>query len=156
MTNEAAGGEERVPDLGQLLKRSRLSIPGVIRIPAASLGSFVVGMSLGMVQGGKMAGLRFRAEHAHKLPTTTTGWYLYHKSKNYHAALGGVREGLRMGVRTSFLRTAMCAIEALFDSSRGSIDLLNTVLAGLTVAGGFSLWSEFVSLRPPWRSAAFP
>lgn len=46
-----------------------------------------------------MAGLRFRAENAHRLPTSEVGWFLYHKSKNYNAMLGGVREGLRMGVK---------------------------------------------------------
>ncbi len=139
-----AGQDSRSADedrLEQLRQSSRLAIPDFVRIPAASAASFAVGMSLGLVQGSKMAGLRFRAEHAHKLPTSTTGWYLYHKSKNYHLAYGGIREGLRMGVRVSFWTTAMFSIETLFDNYRGTADLLNTVLACATVAGGFSLWS---------------
>ncbi|KAJ2894694.1 hypothetical protein MKZ38_007312 [Zalerion maritima] len=120
----------------------RISLNPVTRITLASIGSFLVGSGLGAAHGTKMAGLRFRAEHAHKLPADTTGWYLYHKSKNYSAMVGGFREGLKMGTKTSFWTTAMLAIESLFDSSRGTADMFNTVLAGLTVAGGFSLWSK--------------
>lgn len=140
-----ADGPDRVPptvaELALLRQESRLSTPAMARIPMAAALSFATGMGLGLVQGSKMAGLRFRAEHAHKLPQTTTGWYLYHKSKNYHVAYGGIREGLRMGSRVAFWTTAMCAIENLFDSYRGTMDLVNTVLACVTVAGGFSLWS---------------
>lgn len=137
-----ASNEPLTPEeLEALYRASRLSIPTVARIPAASALSFMTGMGLGLVQGSKMAGLRFRAEHAHKLPQTTTGWYMYHKSKNYHVALGGVREGLKMGARVSVWTTAMFCIEAMFDNYRGSTDFVNTVLACVSVAGGFSLWS---------------
>ena len=126
-------------------KSSRLSIPANVRIPVCSIVSFGAGMTLGLMQGSKMAGLKFRAEHAHKLPTTTTGWYLYHKSKNYHVAYGGVREGLRMGAKVCFWSTAVFSIENMFDTYRGTADFVNTVLAGLTVAGAFSLWCMFYS-----------
>lgn len=128
-------------DFRRLQQNSRLSIVPFVRIPAAAALSFSVGMGLGMAQGSKMAGLRFRAEHAHKLPKTTTGWFLYHKSKNYHVAYGGIKEGVRMGTKVCFWTTAMFAIENMFDTYRGSTDLANTVLACVTVAGGFSLWS---------------
>ncbi|EFX01079.1 hypothetical protein CMQ_6021 [Grosmannia clavigera kw1407] len=123
--------------------QSRLSLPDPIRIPLAATAAFAVGMGLGAAQGSTMAGMRFRAEHAHKLPQTTTGWYLYHKSKNYHVAHGGIREGLKMGARVTVWTTAMFAIETLFDKYRGQMDLANTVLASVTVAGGFSLWNRF-------------
>lgn len=128
-------------EIEQLYHDSRLSIPPGIRLPMASTLSFVAGFTLGAARGGKAAGLRFLAEHAHKLPTTTTGWYLYHKSKNYQAAYGGIREGFRMGFRISFWATAMLAIEQMFDSYRGTADLLNTVTSCVTVAGGFSYLS---------------
>ncbi|OTA68409.1 hypothetical protein K449DRAFT_323574 [Hypoxylon sp. EC38] len=127
----------------QLWKDSRLSIPPLIRIPAAALTAFSVGMTLGLAHGSKMAGLRFRAEHAHRLPTTTTGWYLYHKSKNYHLAYGGLKEGLKVGARLSVLSTAMFCAENLFDVYRGTKDLFSTVMASLAVAGGFSFWNRF-------------
>ncbi|KAI0839251.1 hypothetical protein F5Y06DRAFT_295871 [Hypoxylon sp. FL0890] len=127
----------------QLWKDSRLSIPPLIRIPAAALTAFSVGMTLGLAHGSKMAGLRFRAEHAHRLPTTTTGWYLYHKSKNYHLAYGGLKEGFRVGARLSLLSTAMFCAENLFDVYRGTQDLFSTVMASLAIAGGFSFWNRF-------------
>jgi len=129
-------------ELEAIYRDARLSIPAGIRIPLATMLSFGAGFALGGGQGSKMSGLRFRAEHAHKLPTTTTGWYLYHKSKNYHVMKGGVREGLKMGAKVSFLTTAMFAIEQMFDTYRGTADLLNTVTSCVTVAGGFSLWSR--------------
>lgn len=127
-------------------QNARLSIPAFIRIPIASASAFIVGLLLGTAQGSRMAGLRFRAEHAHKLPTTTTGWYLYHKSKNYHVAYGGLKEGFRMGRRVCFWTTSMFAIENMFDTYRGASDLFNTVTACVTVAGGFSLWSMYSNL----------
>ncbi|KAI0444396.1 hypothetical protein F4803DRAFT_255807 [Xylaria telfairii] len=127
----------------QLWKDSRLSIPPLMRIPAAAATAFGIGMTLGLAHGSKMAGLRFRAEHAHRLPTTTTGWYLYHKSKNYHVAFGGLKEGFKVGARLGALSTAMFCAENLFDVYRGGQDFLNTVMASLAVAGGFSLWNRF-------------
>lgn len=130
-------------EIDEMYRTSRLSIPAPLRLPLASGLSFVIGMGLGTAHGSKMAGLRFRAEHAHKLPTTTTGWYLYHKSKNYHVAYGGLREGLKMGAKVCFWTTTMFGIEHMFDMSRGQKDLFNTVLACVTVAGGFSVWNRF-------------
>ncbi|KAI0405842.1 hypothetical protein F4802DRAFT_137218 [Xylaria palmicola] len=131
----------------QLWKDSRLSIPPLLRIPAAAATAFGIGMTLGLAHGSKMAGLRFRAEHAHRLPTTTTGWYLYHKSKNYHLAFGGLKEGLKAGARLSVLSTAMFCAENLFDVYRGSKDFINTVMASLAVSGGFSLWNRFSAVE---------
>ncbi|KAL1901086.1 hypothetical protein Sste5346_002153 [Sporothrix stenoceras] len=133
-------GEQAAID--EYWRQSRLSLPDIVRIPLAAMASFTVGMGLGIAHGSTMAGMRFRAEHAHKLPTTTTGWYLYHKSKNYHVAIGGIREGLKMGAKVSVWTTAMFGIETLFDHYRGAADVANTVLACVTVAGGFSLWNR--------------
>jgi hypothetical protein len=125
----------------QLIANSRLSLPTPIRITLATASSFVLGLGLGLSHGSKTAGLRFRAENAHRLPKTPTGWYLYHKSKNYHVALGGVKEGLKMGVKISAWVAAFFYIEDCWDEIRGEKDFLNTVVASLSVAGGFSLWS---------------
>ncbi|KAK3299736.1 uncharacterized protein B0H64DRAFT_314078 [Chaetomium fimeti] len=130
-------------EIDELYHNARLSLPAPLRLPMASSLSFFAGFTLGTAQGGKMAGLQFRAEHAHKLPTSTTGWFLYHKSKNYHMAYGGIREGFRMGFKVSFWTTAMFAIEQMFDSYRGTADIFNTVTSCVTVAGGFSLWNRF-------------
>ncbi|KAK4160219.1 FAD-linked oxidoreductase-like protein [Cladorrhinum sp. PSN259] len=130
-------------ELEAFYRDARLSIPTGIRLPMATMLSFGAGLALGAGHGSKMSGLRFRAEHAHKLPNTTTGWYLYHKSKNYHVMKGGVREGLKMGFKVSFLTTAMFSIEQMFDTYRGTADLFNTVTSCVTVAGAFSLWNRF-------------
>ncbi|KAK2018483.1 hypothetical protein LZ32DRAFT_328458 [Colletotrichum eremochloae] len=133
---------------------SRLSIPTPARIPLAGMVGFGIGSTLGLAHGGRTAQLRFRAEHAHRMPTTTTGWYLYHKSKNYHAMRGGIREGLRMGNKLSFWTLMAFGLESTVDRYRGKTDLLSTVLASLTVAGGFSLWNRF-SLPTAARTARY-
>lgn len=120
---------------------SRLNMLAPVRLMLAGMSSFSVGTFLGLAQGSKMAGLRFRAEHAHKLPTTPTGWFMYHKSKNYNMAREGLKEGTRMGFKVCFWTTAMFWVENLYDEYRQSKDFVNTVMASLTVAGGFSLWS---------------
>ncbi|RDA91340.1 hypothetical protein CP533_0017 [Ophiocordyceps camponoti-saundersi (nom. inval.)] len=117
----------------------RLSMATPSRLLFGTLSSGFVGFTLGAVQGGQMAQLRFRAEHAHKMPDSTTGWYLYHKSKNYHAMQGGLHEGLRMGGKTSFWTLLALGLESAVDDCRGSSDMFSTMIATLTVAGAFSL-----------------
>ncbi|KAI9672333.1 MAG: hypothetical protein M1817_003355 [Caeruleum heppii] len=121
----------------------RLSIPFHFLLPASTSVSFLTGMALGMSQGSITAGLRFRAENAHRLPQTPTGWYFYHKSKNYHRMLGGVKEGFRMGFRMGFWGGALFTVQEAVDRIRGTKDFASTVVAGLGVAGGFSLWNRF-------------
>lgn len=133
--------EWRAEQIRQLRIDSRFSFPFGMRLPIATSISFVSGLVLGMSHGSQMAGFRFRAENAHRLPTTPTGWYLYHKSKNYNMALGGVKEGLKMGAKVSFWTAGFFSIEEMFDRYRGTKDFLNTVIASLSIAGGFSLWS---------------
>jgi hypothetical protein len=100
-------------------------------------------MGLGVSHGAQEAGLRFRAENAHRLPTSPTGWYLYHKSKNYKMAFGGVKEGIKMGAKVSVWTIGFFYIEDMFDRYRGTKDFINTVIASLSVAGAFSAWSKF-------------
>ncbi|CAP59662.1 uncharacterized protein PODANS_1_870 [Podospora anserina S mat+] len=122
---------------------SRLSMPPMIRLPLATMLSFGTGFLVGAGHGSKIASLQFRAEHAHKLPSTATGWYLYHKSKNYIAARGGLREGLKMGTKIGVWTTAVFSIEHMFDEYRGTADLFNTVTSMVTCAGVFSLWNRY-------------
>ncbi|KAK3497838.1 uncharacterized protein B0T23DRAFT_94905 [Neurospora hispaniola] len=135
-----AAAPEPVPEY---ITKCRLSIPDAVRIPLASSTALLIGFTLGMSQGIKTAGMRFRAEHAHKLPTTKMGWYFYHKSKNYNSIWGGAKEGARMGAKICFWTTAMFGIEHMFDAYRGTADIFNTVTACVTVAGAFSLWNRF-------------
>ncbi|KAL7902817.1 hypothetical protein HDV64DRAFT_93817 [Trichoderma sp. TUCIM 5745] len=132
----------------------RLAMMTPSRLLLGSVASSFVGFTLGAVQGGQMAQLRFRAEHAHKMPDTTAGWYLYHKSKNYHAMQGGIREGFRMGLKTGFWSLMALSLESTVDRYRGSSDMFSTVVATLTVAGAFSLWHRF-SLSTAARTAKY-
>ena len=125
------------------LYENRLSIPFPFRFPAATVGAFLTGAALGVSHGSKTAGMRFRAENSHRFPTTSTGWYLYHKSKNYNMMLGGTKEGLKMGSKIGFWAGAFFVVEEAVDDWRGSKDFLSTVVAGMTIAAGFSAqpWS---------------
>ena len=133
---------EAIPPLTDPTVSQRLSIRPIVRIPAATLTGFFTGLMLGASHGGKTAALRFRAENAHRLPVSTKGWYLYHKSKNYHMALNGIKEGLKMGSKIGFWVGGFFYLESSIDLCRGGRkDFLSTTLAGLTVAGAFSAWS---------------
>ena len=88
-----------------------------------------------------MAGMRFRAEHAHIFPTTTTGWYFYHKSKNYNAMFGAIKEAFKMGPKVAFWAGSFLAIEEAVDRWRGATDFVSSIMAGTSVAGAFSAWS---------------
>lgn len=125
-------------------KENRIGLPYGLRLPAASGIAFVVGMGLGVAHGSEVTALRFRAENAHRLPTTPTGWYLYHKSKNYQAAFGGLKEGVRMSAKVSFWTASFFGIEEMFDRYRRTKDFFNTVIASCSVAGAFSVLSELL------------
>ncbi|CZR55526.1 uncharacterized protein PAC_05414 [Phialocephala subalpina] len=135
--------EWRAEQIRLLKLNSRFSLPYPMRLTAATSLSFITGLALGIPHGSQTSGMRFRAENAHRLPTTPTGWYLYHKSKNYVMALGGVKEGLKMGAKVSFWTAGFFSIEEMFDRYRGTKDFVNTVIASLSIAGGFSLWNRF-------------
>ena len=132
----------------------RLSIPLLLRAPLLLATSFTAGFSLGAVHGGSIAAYRYRAENAHRLPTTQTGWYLYQKSKNYHSIIGGVTEGVKLGgILCAWATIFMCCEEAV-DNLRGRLfakgdddfaygqrDSASTVVAAMSTAGIYS-WKQ--------------
>ncbi|OMP86290.1 hypothetical protein BK809_0003460 [Diplodia seriata] len=128
-------------------ENARLSTLFEVRVALAGTIAFLSGITLGLAHGSQAASLRYRAENAHRLPTDATGWYLYHKSKNYHAMLGGVRESLRMGARLSVWVSGFFMCEEAIDRIRGlgdsRGDFCSTVVAGLGTAGAWSLWNRF-------------
>jgi hypothetical protein len=128
--------------MAQPPKESRLSLPTASRIPLAGVSGFALGVALGSAHGSQTAALRFRAEHAHKMPTSEAGWYLYHKSKNYHATRGAMREGLRLGSRIGIWAVLAFSLESTIDRCRGQTDMISTICASVTAAGCFSAWSE--------------
>lgn len=120
----------------------RLQMTAPARLALATTGGLTIGAALGAAHGGRAATLRFRAEHAHRMPTRTTDWYFYHRSKNYHAIFGALREGAKMGARLGFWAFGLVWLEHTVDRYRGSADLISTVVASLSVSGAFSLWSK--------------
>lgn len=129
-------------------KRNGRSLSWPIHITVVTLSSFSFGLIFGAAYGGKESSLRFRAENAHRFPTSTTGWYLYHKSKNYHVMLGGIKGGLKMGSKIAFWTGSIVLIEEAVNRRRGRSDFCSTVVAGVGTAGGFSLLRKFLT-RPP-------
>lgn len=137
----------------------RLSTPFALRLLGGTAVATVAGFALGVSRGGTMAGLRFRAENAHRQPRTMPGWYLYHKSKNYHVIYGGVTQGLRMAGRCGVWVGMFSVAEEAVDHLRRRKDCLSTVVAGLGTAGIFSLWSKsffLPCLYLIYRSLLFP
>lgn len=120
----------------------RFSLPFHFRITVTTLGVSLAGMLLGASHGSRTAGLVFRAENSHRFPDTSAGWYLYHKSKNYQMMYGGVKEAFRMGSKVAFWAGGFFIVEEAIDRVRSRTDFMSTVVAGLGVAGGFSVWSE--------------
>ncbi|GAB7363250.1 hypothetical protein MBLNU230_g3532t1 [Neophaeotheca triangularis] len=101
-------------------QNARLSLPLPMRLPVTTLLASVSGFSLGALHGGTTTSLRFRAENAHRLPDTQTGWYLYHKSKNYHVALGSLYEGCKMGFRLAAIAGLYVGMEEGVDRARAA------------------------------------
>ncbi|CZT17547.1 uncharacterized protein RCC_03381 [Ramularia collo-cygni] len=103
-----------------VISPDRLSMPLGARLPLALTLASVSGLLLGLTKGSMDAGLVFRAENAHRLPTTQTGWFLYHKSKNYNMMLGGVVEGIKQSIRYSVWVGVFFGMEEGVDRGRAA------------------------------------
>ena len=113
------------------------------RVLVTAVGGFVAGGFLGLTHGGLMARLRFRAENAHRLPTTTRGWYFYHKTKNYHVLLAGIKAGFRTGGRVGFWTGSFGALVSAVERLRGgNADFVSPTVAGATSGVLFGLFSK--------------
>ena len=117
----------------------RLGMDFTSRLPVTGLTAFALGMGLGATHGGTKAAFKFRAENAHRFPTSSVGWYQYHKSKNYKSMLGGLKEGIKMGSKLGGGAMAFCFFEETVDLARhGRSDFFSTVTAGLSISGIYS------------------
>jgi hypothetical protein len=126
-------------------KKERLSQFPTTRIPITALAAFCIGTVSGAINGSKVAGLRFRAENAHRLPTSQKGWYYYHKSKNYNATWEAIKTGPKLGARMAFWAASFLLLEESLDHLRGDPygrDCISTVLAAMTTSGAWSVWSK--------------
>lgn len=118
----------------------RLGIDVEKRIPYATMSAFSTGLALGYYHGSKKAGLIFRAENAHRFPSSSTGWFQYHKTKNYISVVGGVKEGAKLGCKLATGALVFSLFEETVDYARhDERDFLSTVTAGLSFSGVYSL-----------------
>lgn len=125
----------------------RLGIEVKDRLPYTAVSSFSAGMAIGSAHGTKMAAYRFRAENAHRFPTSAKGWYLYHRNKNYAVIVGGVKEGVKLGVKLSSAALAFCVFEETVDYMRHDRrDFLSSLTAGLSLSGIYSMLGRFLFL----------
>lgn len=127
----------------------RFGFPPGNRILTGAGLAYGGGLLLGLSVGGRKAGLRFRAENAHRLPINKRGWYLYHQEKNKQVLLESFREGNRMGMRLLPLVVILFGVEETMDTLRlkeygddSRKDFLSTTVAGVTAAGCFSTWHQ--------------
>ncbi|KAF1846312.1 uncharacterized protein K460DRAFT_282034 [Cucurbitaria berberidis CBS 394.84] len=149
----------------------RLGMPFDRRLLLTTALSFFSGFTLGSIDAGHMASLRFRAENAHRLPISQPGWYLYHKSKNYYKWQQGVFEGLRKGGYIAAWSSVFFVVEESLDVFRGtwragrtmaemegvdeldikridrgvgsSRDFWSSAMAGMVTGGLWSAWHQF-------------
>jgi hypothetical protein len=118
----------------------RLGIDVEKRIPYTTTSAIMTGLALGYVHGSRRAGLVFRAENAHRFPTSSPGWFQYHKTKNYISIVGGAKDGAKMGLRLGTGALAFSLFEETVDYARhDERDFLSTVIAGLSFSGIYSL-----------------
>lgn len=122
----------------------RLSIDPSWRILFGFTSASIVGFALGASYGGTTSGYRFRAENAHRLPKSQKGWFFYHKTKNYHVAVGAAKEGIKMGLRLGFWTGAFLIAEVAVDGLRApeGKDALGSVVAAAGTAGAWSVWNR--------------
>ncbi|KAL4980310.1 hypothetical protein BDW66DRAFT_124913 [Aspergillus desertorum] len=110
------------------------------RLPLTAFSAFSAGLVIGATHGSKKAAYRFRAENAHRFPTTPTGWFQYHRTKNYISIVGGVKEGMKMGFKLGAGALTFCLFEETVDYARHEQrDFISTVTAGLSFSGIYSL-----------------
>ena len=100
----------------------------------------ISGLVLGTVQGTRLASLQYTAEQSHKRPSSKTGWFLYHRRKNYFAFLKGIRmHGLPMGARFGSVCGLLFAGDVLLDMYRHRISVWHSMVSGCGTALIFSV-----------------
>lgn len=105
------------------------------RLYIVPLSGFLSGAVAGAYIGGRHAGWQYLAERAHNLPTTVSGWYYYHKWKNYKILFGAFRKGLAYGSKIGSFTALYQVVEAgcdryLFDRTC----MLSSLVSGLVTS----------------------
>lgn len=139
---------ERISSFSALLDSQSLKRGGLTAnerlIYVPSMAGFW-GFLLGGYQGGKLAGYQYMAERQHTPPKTVSGWYFYHKTKNYHVMLKATRSGVKTATKLAAICTGYEAIQfssdvVLFD---GATHPFSSVLSGFITSGIFSRLGTF-------------
>lgn len=102
------------------------------------------GFALGALIGGRTAGLRFTAERSHQKPTSKSGWFLYHRQKNYTIALGGIKKGILFAGKFAGWMGCFYALDIALDIYDGRrVQWWHAPLAGISMGSLFSLVRTF-------------
>ncbi|PLB37300.1 uncharacterized protein BDW47DRAFT_39145 [Aspergillus candidus] len=110
------------------------------RVHYTAVAAFLSGITIGVPHGAKKAAYLFRAENAHRIPNSPSGWFQYHKWKNYAIGSRGLAEGLKLGSGLAVGAVAFSLFEETVDYARNDRrDFLSTVTAGLSFSGIYSL-----------------
>ncbi|KAJ9070822.1 hypothetical protein DSO57_1003287 [Entomophthora muscae] len=80
------------------------------------------------------------AERQHTPPKTVSGWYFYHKTKNYHVMLKATRSGVKTATKLAAICTGYEFIQfssdiIIFD---GTTHPASSVISGFITSGIFS------------------
>ncbi|KZV64843.1 hypothetical protein PENSPDRAFT_587764 [Peniophora sp. CONT] len=119
----------------QLGENIELAIPP--RAAYIPFGAMVLGTLIGGVRGGRMAGMRFLAENAHRPPKTKRGWYLYWKTRNYKVALASLQEGGRWSMRLGFIALSWVVCEeGMYRAGLGDVRELGAAVGTTGVFAG--------------------
>lgn len=102
----------------------RLHIPQRYLVVPGTAG--MLGLSLGLMRGGRHASLQYLAENAHRQPRTVEGWYFYKKTKNYRVMWGALKEGGRESIRLGAIGLVWAGLEDGFGrlATRTKVDAL--------------------------------
>jgi len=98
------GGDE-----GEHGEAIRVYVPQRYLVVPGTAG--LVGLSLGLMRGGRHASLQYLAENAHRQPRTVEGWYFYKKTKNYRVMWGALKEGGRESARLGAIGFVWAGLE---------------------------------------------
>ncbi|PYH40897.1 uncharacterized protein BP01DRAFT_307120 [Aspergillus saccharolyticus JOP 1030-1] len=105
--------------------------------------AFTMGFCLGFYKANSTSIYRFRAENAHRQPTTSMAWWQYHKTRRYVAIIAGTKEAFRMGPKLGGGAMVFTILEDIVDQARnGQRDFLSSVVAGLSFSSLYSLFAQ--------------
>ncbi|OMJ08749.1 hypothetical protein AYI69_g10953 [Smittium culicis] len=140
----SAGNEETieaVPDT----RFMRIHMEPSKRISILTMTGVLSGAVAGGYLGGRFASWQYLAERSHNLPTTVSGWYYYHKWKNYRVILGAFKKASYYGLRIG-------AVVGMYEVAEAAIDrhvIGHTSAVGSVTSGfGVSLLCASVSRLP--------